>query len=503
MRDASALLRLLGDDTRLRVLRLLSRESLNVSELTSILGLAQSGVSRHLGLLREAGLVAEDRAGTFAWYRVAPEARPTNGARSPLWAWLGDQFERTTPETRADDARLEEVRRVRHESFARTWRRRRAPAARARAGAGPPGPARSGCCCRRTTSRISDAARGISRSKRRAGAGTSSPSIDRKTCSTAARALATRRKLDNITWKQGDLERLPIPDASIDVALLSQALHHAEHPSAALAEAWRILRPGGRVLILDLREHQESWVRAKLGDRWLGFRGRTAARPARQAPGSPASTCGWARRRTGDPFTVLVAAGTKAIFMTTKAQLDALLAQRILILDGAMGTMVQRHKLDEAAFRGTRFAAHSHDLKGNNDILVLTRPDVIRRIHREYLEAGADIIETNTFNAQRRLAGRLRARVDICYEINLARRAARAGGRRRVQRAHAGSAAIRGRLGRPGEPHALDFTGRQQPGVSRDHVRSAEGRRTPTRCAASSTAAATSCSSRRSSTRST
>ena len=80
MRDASALLRLLGDDTRLRVLRLLSRESLNVSELTSILGLAQSGVSRHLGLLREAGLVAEDRAGTFTWYRVAPEASAENGA---------------------------------------------------------------------------------------------------------------------------------------------------------------------------------------------------------------------------------------------------------------------------------------------------------------------------------------------------------------------------------------------------------------------------------------
>ncbi|HEX7778745.1 MAG TPA: metalloregulator ArsR/SmtB family transcription factor, partial [Vicinamibacterales bacterium] len=97
MKEASTLLRLLGDDTRLRVLRLLSREALNVSELTSILGLAQSGVSRHLGLLREAGLVVEERAGTFAWYRVSPEAVAENGARSPLWTWLGDQFERTTP----------------------------------------------------------------------------------------------------------------------------------------------------------------------------------------------------------------------------------------------------------------------------------------------------------------------------------------------------------------------------------------------------------------------
>src|SRR5580765_7881915 len=79
--------------------------------------------------------------------------------------------------------------------------------------------------------------------------------------------------------------------------------------------------------------------------------------------------------------------------------LDDLLSRRLLVLDGAMGTMVQRHKLTEADFRGTRFASHGHDLKGDNDVLVLTRPDVIGEIHREYLEAGADIIETNTFNA--------------------------------------------------------------------------------------------------------
>jgi len=85
---------------------------------------------------------------------------------------------------------------------------------------------------------------------------------------------------------------------------------------------------------------------------------------------------------------------------TTLDTLEHLLATRILVLDGAMGTMVQRRKLTEADFRGTRFASHSHDLKGNNDVLVLTRPDVIADIHAEYLEAGADIIETNTFSAQ-------------------------------------------------------------------------------------------------------
>ena len=82
-------------------------------------------------------------------------------------------------------------------------------------------------------------------------------------------------------------------------------------------------------------------------------------------------------------------------------ELRQLLADRILILDGAMGTMIQQEKLGEADYRGDRFLDHPKDLKGNNDLLVLTRPDVIAGIHRAYLEAGADIIETNTFNATR------------------------------------------------------------------------------------------------------
>lgn len=74
------------------------------------------------------------------------------------------------------------------------------------------------------------------------------------------------------------------------------------------------------------------------------------------------------------------------------------LQERIAFIDGAMGTQIQRWKLGEADFRGERWANHSHDLQGNNDLLVITRPDVIEAIHMEYLEAGADIIETNTFN---------------------------------------------------------------------------------------------------------
>ena len=79
-------------------------------------------------------------------------------------------------------------------------------------------------------------------------------------------------------------------------------------------------------------------------------------------------------------------------------QLERLLNERIAFIDGAMGTMIQRHKLTEEDFRGERYASHSHELKGNNDVLVITRPDVISQIHMQYLESGADIIETNTFN---------------------------------------------------------------------------------------------------------
>jgi len=80
-------------------------------------------------------------------------------------------------------------------------------------------------------------------------------------------------------------------------------------------------------------------------------------------------------------------------------ELERVLQQRIVVLDGAMGTMIQARGLDEAAFRGERFKAWPQDLKGNNDLLNLTQPQIIQAIHREYLEAGADIIETNTFNS--------------------------------------------------------------------------------------------------------
>ena len=97
----------------------------------------------------------------------------------------------------------------------------------------------------------------------------------------------------------------------------------------------------------------------------------------------------------------------------------SLLKERVLVLDGAMGTMIQRHSLTEADFRGDRFADHAHDLKGNNDLLLLTRPDVIQGIHEQYLAAGADILETNTFNATRLSQSDYKLE-DIVYELNVA-----------------------------------------------------------------------------------
>ncbi|MDB6162370.1 MAG: 5-methyltetrahydrofolate--homocysteine methyltransferase [Gammaproteobacteria bacterium] len=106
---------------------------------------------------------------------------------------------------------------------------------------------------------------------------------------------------------------------------------------------------------------------------------------------------GAAARATAVPFGIAPADETER--RERVKRLKGMLEERIVLLDGAMGTMIQQHKLDERAFRGDRFRAHGRDLKGNNDILVLTKPEVISGIHRAYLEAGADIIETNTFNS--------------------------------------------------------------------------------------------------------
>lgn len=116
------------------------------------------------------------------------------------------------------------------------------------------------------------------------------------------------------------------------------------------------------------------------------------------------------------PFTAIV---RDSNLMNKTDLLKQQLAERILFLDGAMGTMIQSYKLDEKDYRGARFANWEVDLKGNNDLLSLTQPDIIKAIHRAYFEAGADIVETNTFNSTT-IAMADYHMESLAYEINVA-----------------------------------------------------------------------------------
>lgn len=310
MESLPGLFRLLGDEARLRILRLLASERLNVSELTTVLGIAQSGVSRHLGLLAEAGLVTESREGAFTWFSLAPELRPGNGALGGL---LHAHFAASGRDSRAreDQARLQEVLRLRKENFDV----HASPDAR-RTGQLVPG--RSWAAWARALGhllpplRVADLGCGegyltveASRFASRVIAVDRSADVLKR-----ARALARRRKVTNVTWRRGEIERVPIKDAAVDVAVLSQALHHAADPARAMAEAARIVGSGGKVLVLDLRAHGEGWVRDRLGDRWQGFEDAALAKLLKDV-GLKDVRVGVGARKSGDPFTVLVASGRK------------------------------------------------------------------------------------------------------------------------------------------------------------------------------------------------
>jgi ArsR family transcriptional regulator len=324
MQRASALFRLLADPTRLRLLRVLARDRFNVTELTGILALAQSGVSRHLGLLKDAGLVAEERDAGFVYYRLADSVRDANmepgtrnGNHAALWPLLESEFHAGSRDkaVRADEARLQEVLRLRKENFdahgdgrqlvpGRSW------AAWARA-LGHLLPLLDvvdiGCGEGYLTLETARWARSV------IGVDRSDAVLER------ARALAARRRVSNVHWKKGDLARLPLRDASVDVALFSQALHHATDPERALEEAARVLRPGGKMLVLDLREHDQAWVRERLGDERLGFSDTELERLLHGA-GLENVRVQVGARKTGDPFTVLVASGCKPKLSTVRAE---------------------------------------------------------------------------------------------------------------------------------------------------------------------------------------
>jgi ArsR family transcriptional regulator len=303
---AAGLFRLLADPSRLRLLRVLAQDRFNVSELTGILGLAQSGVSRHLGLLKDAGLVTEEREAGFVYYRLPDEARD---AHSPLWTLLETQFAVAADEDRTireDEARIQEVLRHRKEDFdARGDRRGLLPGrswaawSRALGELLPPLEVVDiGCGEGYLAVEAARWARHVT------GIDRSDEMLER------AKALALRRNVMNVAWRKGDLIRLPLRDASHDVALLSQSLHHANDPERAVAEAVRVLRARGRLVVLELKAHDQTWVRARFGDRHLGFTPETLTDLLRGS-GLTHVRISTGASKKGDPFTVLVASGVK------------------------------------------------------------------------------------------------------------------------------------------------------------------------------------------------
>ena len=270
MSDPWETLRLLADPTRSRMLHLLHRGELAVGELQEILGLPQSRISTHLALLRKAQLVHDRRDGKKSFYSLARDL-PVSVAGIVDAALAASARE---PKSAAD-----------HRSLQRIIEKRRQKAEQHfnlvadRLGRNYC-PGRSweaiGQMLFLLTPRVRIADLG-------AGDGTLSRLLARQAESVhcvdnsprmvqVGRALAKKEHLRNLTYILGNIEKVPLPDRSIDLALLSQALHHAENPRLALAEAFRILKPGGRLLILDLRAHRFEKARELYADRWLGFK---------------------------------------------------------------------------------------------------------------------------------------------------------------------------------------------------------------------------------------
>lgn len=262
-------LKLVAEPTRLRILALLLREELSVAELQEILGMAQSRISSSLALLRSAELVIDRRDGKRAYYSLrAPLPAATLALlRSATEAVSGQ------PELTADRAGLVRTlakRRATQEEYfnliagrlgknycpGRSWEalghlalRLAPPIVIADLGAGEG-----------LVSQL------LARRAKQVWCIDSSPKMVE-----VGTALAEKNGLANLAYKLGDIEQVPLPAASVDLAILSQALHHAQHPQTAVAEAFRILKPGGQLLILDLREHDFEKARELYADVWLGF----------------------------------------------------------------------------------------------------------------------------------------------------------------------------------------------------------------------------------------
>jgi ArsR family transcriptional regulator len=270
MSDPWETLRLLADPTRSRILHLLHRGELAVGELQEILGLPQSRISTHLALLRKAQLVNDRRDGKKSFYSLARDL-PVSVAGIVDAALAASARE---PKSAADQRSLQRIIEKRRQKAEQHFNHVADRLGRNYC------PGRSweaiGQMLFLLTPRVRIADLG-------AGDGTLSRLLARQAESVhcvdnsprmvqVGRALAKKEHLRNLTYVLGNIEKVPLPDRSIDLALLSQALHHAENPRLALSEAFRILKPGGRLLILDLRAHRFEKARELYADRWLGFK---------------------------------------------------------------------------------------------------------------------------------------------------------------------------------------------------------------------------------------
>lgn len=249
--------RALGDPTRLRLLRLLEKAPLNVSEMVSIVGVAQSSVSHHLAKLRHLNLIREERQASYSFYSLAVEQ---GDARWPLI-----QMAAEVEDDEGDLIRLQELLRQREDRQAQNERLLE--------------PGQSWLLWAHAVSQLLPS---LTVADFGCGTGVLSVAmaewahkvwaIDKnREALKRARARASRQKRRNVTFLEEDLHRLSLPDASVDLVVISQSLHHVEQPEAVLSEAFRLLRPGGRVLVLELHAHDETWVKEQLGHRHLGF----------------------------------------------------------------------------------------------------------------------------------------------------------------------------------------------------------------------------------------
>jgi SAM-dependent methyltransferase/DNA-binding HxlR family transcriptional regulator len=260
-----------GEETRLRLLALLSEAELTVSELVTILGQSQPRISRHLKLLVEAGLVVRHREGSWAFFLVAPGSAAGDIARV-LAAWLDPQ----DAVLLSDRIRLAEVRRARDAQAARyfaaqapNWDRIRAlhvPEERVEAalrevvGAG-------------SIHALLDLGTGTGRMlELLAPLAERAVGIDQSPAMLAvARARLERARLRNVQLRQGDIYAVPVERNGYDLVVLHQVLHYLDDPGRALREAARVLRPGGRLLVVDFAPHTEEALRESHAHRRLGF----------------------------------------------------------------------------------------------------------------------------------------------------------------------------------------------------------------------------------------